>query len=303
MELFAPEYYKHFFCTADKCRHSCCVGWEIDIDDTSLERFKTLGGEYGDKVRQSISTDDDVPHFILKSDGSCLHLDGRGLCKMITHYGKDVLCDICREHPRFYNIMPDWCEVGIGACCEAAAKLILDSDNYDTIIKVGEYTAPCQEKREGKPVSAFYLREKLYKILRDDSLPYPERLEKLYKSSGISPSVNSDDTWQDVIGELEYMDSETEELFSAYSSDTGIAAEESESLSRFLAYLIYRHASVGETGDEIRRSLGLAFFLERLFASLIKLKGADMRYELARIISEEIEYSEDNVEGLKMEFI
>ena len=303
MELYAPEYYKEFACIADKCRHSCCIGWEIDIDEDSLERFKTLGGKYGDKVRISISADDDTPHFILKKDGSCPHLDEFGLCKMITHYGGDVLCDICREHPRFYNILPDQCEVGIGASCEAAARLILDSDNYDNIIRVGEYTAPCQEKREKKPLSAVFLREHLYKILKDTSIPYPERLEKLYKTCGISPSVNSDDSWIDVISELEYMDSETKELFSAYSSDTGIAEEESKSLSRFLAYLIYRHASEAETGDAIRHALGFAFFLERLFASLINTNGADKRYELARIISEEIEYSEDNVESIKMEFI
>ena len=28
-----PDFYGKFKCTAEKCRHSCCIGWEIDIDD------------------------------------------------------------------------------------------------------------------------------------------------------------------------------------------------------------------------------------------------------------------------------
>ena len=28
-----PDYYKEFQCIADQCEHSCCIGWEIDVDD------------------------------------------------------------------------------------------------------------------------------------------------------------------------------------------------------------------------------------------------------------------------------
>ena len=31
MKLYAPKYYNEFKCIADKCTHSCCVGWEIDM--------------------------------------------------------------------------------------------------------------------------------------------------------------------------------------------------------------------------------------------------------------------------------
>ena len=37
MKLIAPDYYNKFSCIADKCRHSCCVGWEIDIDENTNE--------------------------------------------------------------------------------------------------------------------------------------------------------------------------------------------------------------------------------------------------------------------------
>ena len=37
-----PDFYGKFKCTAEKCRHSCCIGWEIDIDKKSEELANTL---------------------------------------------------------------------------------------------------------------------------------------------------------------------------------------------------------------------------------------------------------------------
>mgnify|MGYP006874698003 CR=1 FL=1 len=35
-----PDYYKEFKCIAGECRHSCCIGWEIDIDEETYKRMK-----------------------------------------------------------------------------------------------------------------------------------------------------------------------------------------------------------------------------------------------------------------------
>ena len=36
------EIYSGFKCKADKCNHSCCKGWEIDIDEDTLGYYKSL---------------------------------------------------------------------------------------------------------------------------------------------------------------------------------------------------------------------------------------------------------------------
>ena len=141
MKLSAPKYYKDFSCKADKCRHSCCVGWEIDIDEKTLENYASLPGEDGERIRKSISKDDGTPHFILTRGGACPHLDENGLCRIITKYGDSMISDICREHPRFYNLTKSGAEVGIGASCEEAARLILSSDGYADIEEIGETDA------------------------------------------------------------------------------------------------------------------------------------------------------------------
>ena len=55
-EIF-PNYYKKFKCIADKCRHSCCVGWEIDIDKDTMRKYSELSHPYGKKIRESIEND------------------------------------------------------------------------------------------------------------------------------------------------------------------------------------------------------------------------------------------------------
>ena len=93
MKLFAPSYYKNFKCIADKCKHSCCIDWEIDIDESTQKLYSELCGGYGEKIKSSI-TGDGIAHFKLCENNRCPHLDNNGLCKIITEYGEDYLCEI-----------------------------------------------------------------------------------------------------------------------------------------------------------------------------------------------------------------
>ena len=54
--VYAPKYYKKFKCIADKCQHSCCVGWEIDIDRESEEKYSRLCGGYGENIKKASRT-------------------------------------------------------------------------------------------------------------------------------------------------------------------------------------------------------------------------------------------------------
>ena len=78
-KLYAPRYYKNFKCIADKCEHSCCIGWEIDIDKKALLKYKKLKDGYGNIIADTISMDD-TPHFKLVENERCPHLDEHGLC-------------------------------------------------------------------------------------------------------------------------------------------------------------------------------------------------------------------------------
>ena len=135
MKLYAPRYYLDFRCIADRCRHRCCVGGEIDVDADTLARYDALDEDYGEAIRQSVARGD-TPHFCLTPDERCPHLNEQGLCRIILQCGEEYLCDICREHPRFYHQTPRGMEVGLGMACEEAARIVLTSDGYAEFVEI-----------------------------------------------------------------------------------------------------------------------------------------------------------------------
>lgn len=291
MKLYAPSYYKNFKCIADKCEHSCCIGWEIDIDAIALEKYKSLKSDYGASIMATISMED-TPHFLLCRDERCPHLDENGLCKIITSVGENYLCDICREHPRFYNYT-EIAEVGLGMSCEEAARVILSSSNYDEFECIGEV-----DIEQSTDFSGLADRGEIYKILRN-AKDYKIALKEIYSKYQID--VCKDEGWLETLASLEYLDEKHRELFGNYSSKNRPDIKCDKYLERFLAYLIYRHTTEAFDYDDFVLRLSFCLFCERLLASLICFKKAENLNEiatLARIISEEIEYSEDNTEAL-----
>ena len=49
-----PDYYHEFSCIAGECEDTCCAGWQIVIDEDSLERYGKEQGEFGKRLRNSI---------------------------------------------------------------------------------------------------------------------------------------------------------------------------------------------------------------------------------------------------------
>ena len=288
MKLYAPSYYKNFKCIADRCEHSCCIGWEIDIDEVTLEKYKKQKHGYAITVLESISMDE-TPHFILGKGERCPHLDERGLCRIITNMSEEHLCDICREHPRFYNYT-SVAEVGLGMSCGEAARLILSSPDYNVFEEIGKVDV----EDDGIDFDGVDARGEIYRILQDKSRSYIKRLESIYDDYRIDVGEESD--WLERLNVLEYLDEDHRDLFKNYSSSLRPNGAD-EYLERFFAYLLYRHTTEAVDYEDFCARLGFCLFCERLLSSLIATERAESLCDvarLARIISEEIEYSDEN---------
>lgn len=136
MKLIAPNYYKEFHCIADKCKHSCCkAGWEIDIDDKTANFYNSVESDFGNKLKTNIKNNSENTSkcFSMDSNGVCPFLNSSNLCDIYINLGEEHLCDICKEHPRYYEWFDNCKEVGIGLCCEEAARIILScNEKFDT---------------------------------------------------------------------------------------------------------------------------------------------------------------------------
>ena len=301
-KLYAPAYYRSFTCIADRCHHTCCVGWEIDVDDNTYELYRTFTDGYGARICESIdSSDEETPHFRLTEGDRCPHLGPSGLCRIITELGDGYLCEICREHPRFYHNTSRGMEVGLGTACEEACRLILDSDGYSDFEVVEELE--CAPNGDFDPTfDAVAHRTALYAILSDRSLPYHERLNRISTAWHVTPAALSDTEWRTIFAELEYLDDSHRALFSHYTSRVGHTSPTQEAMQeRALAYFIFRHASPARGERDFRAAVGFSLLCEQLLASIADRTDGGIR-EAARIISEELEYSEENTEALLQVF-
>ncbi|MBO2517663.1 MAG: hypothetical protein CW338_10445 [Clostridiales bacterium] len=170
MNIYVPDYYDEFRCTASACRHTCCAGWEIDIDEESLERYEKLQGQIGERVRASISREGE-PHFRLTPEERCPLLNENGLCDLYTACGAESLCQICTDHPRFRNFFTERVEIGLGMVCEEAARLILSRPRPMTLVLLsgtGKGRMPEEE------LQLLSMREKLFEQVPDIAGNGPE---------------------------------------------------------------------------------------------------------------------------------
>ena len=130
-----PKFYKNFLCKADKCKHSCCKGWEIDIDEETAGKYLAMTGELGAEIRQNIGKNEDSYFFKLTEDERCPFLQKNGLCKIILNIGEENICEICTMHPRFFTMLDDIELCGVGLSCEKTCELLL-GDEKDLVFYI-----------------------------------------------------------------------------------------------------------------------------------------------------------------------
>lgn len=88
MTLIYPATADAFRCIADACRHTCCKGWEIDIDPNTRAKYAAMTGEIGQRLRDAIADTPDGASFRLREDERCPMLNDNGLCDIITACGE-----------------------------------------------------------------------------------------------------------------------------------------------------------------------------------------------------------------------
>ncbi len=160
-----PTYYKQFHCIASKCKNSCCAaGWEIAIDKESADYYKNVSSKFGDLLRKNINFSLKPNRFNLNSDGRCPFFNNNNLCDIYITLGKEHLCEICKEHPRFYEFFIDKAECGICLYCEEAARIILSQTTKFTTYMVKFPSSNEDLYNDGLSAYAINLYKYLYTV-------------------------------------------------------------------------------------------------------------------------------------------
>lgn len=284
-----PDFYRDFQCTAGDCRHSCCLGWEIDIDDDTAELYSMLPGSMGEELRREVCLEP-APHFRLTGDERCPFLNEKGLCRLILEYGEDLLCDICREHPRFYKQFPGRQEAGLGLCCEEAARLLLAGTEPLKLV----YSSEPEPEGPGQPEpEPLFLRGRVLDILAEREQPMDRRIELCLKMLGLDwPGFDMERVRAFYLG-LERLDeSWTKMLEGTWGAACPLPSDVKH--TRLLQYFVYRHMAAAE--DKEQAGACLCFCILSLSIIWAMEQGGGELMELARLYSAEIEYSDENTD-------
>lgn len=325
MIYIKPSFYDDFKCTATQCSDNCCIGWEIDIDDKTLEKYNELKGDFGDEIREKIEKSPDGSNcFKLADDDRCPFLNSENLCRIHINCGEDALCDICKNHPRFFEWFPGVTECGLGLSCEEVCRILLSDNKPFNLIEVNDFEPINLETKEDTVISDAYifisgLRQNVFSVLFCETLSFYEKLEKiidetekfcgeellLRKNNEILEAYKNtepiDDKWTEYIDDLcdnadKYLECR-KEFKELYKDD--------KLYPKILAYIFYRHLTKAAFDMDVFSRVCFCLesirFIEicdvKTYCEKGKLTLKD-RIENLKNWSKQVEYSEENTDYL-----
>ena len=321
-----PDFFDSFVCKADKCTDTCCAGWEIIIDDDTYSAYQKLSDADFACISEGICSDSEGNHiFRLKECERCWFLNDNGLCDIYSRHSENALCDICREHPRFYNWYDNATESGLGLCCEKVCEMLFDADTRFALSISGD-------KADDDYFTLFDLREKCFSLLRDDKKSFEIKISELLDYAVSAESelfdyncrrVHYEDRlmmFEDVID----LFSETEAINSEWTSLVeGIRTHIDEILkisenhqfdineyNKFVLYVIYRNLIESAFSNGFVNGVAFAVaslvFLHMCDCYTVLKKGEfsiSDRIDNVKMWSKQIEYNEENVDLLNCEAV
>lgn len=273
MRLIVPDYYTRFRCIAGACADSCCIGWQIDVDEAET--------------------------VDLSGNMRCPYLNSENLCTKIIEHGEQSLSEICARHPRYFEWFDGFLEGGIGLCCIESADIILKN-------RVEKYVELdfCEEPMDHDPEYYEYIdriRQRFFGIFRSVDLSIAEKLDIVF---GSQLTAKKSDMLDFFLG-LEIMnpDYRARLLYIKEHLDEIATMENTAELEGYLSnlgeYFTWRYLIKTIFDDDYQRYVNIIVFsvrmIELLFRSEILL-GTNQFAWWAHEYSKEVEYDEDNLE-------
>ena len=295
MKYYEPADYRRFACLKGACKNTCCAGWEIDIDPDTAELYRSLPGSLGERARGGMKRDGDVFSFRLNSQGRCPMLDPDGLCALIRELGEQALCDICTDHPRYRNWFSDRMEIGLGLCCEAAARQAVFRRRPVRLLLTDDDGA--EESLREADKSLLSLREDCLSVFWRNDLSWAQKERRFLSRLKVRPPFVCCGEEAFLRG-LERLDPKWDERLSLLRRPLPprpVSSRRCLALSQLAVYFLYRHLPDAVfDGLTVPRAL-FALWAVRLIGRMTVSPSLPALADTARMFSAEIEYSDENL--------
>lgn len=156
MKYYYPDYFDDFECVPGKaCPDSCCIRWQIIVDQDTLKKYKKVEGELGKRMAEKIDfqTGCVEPHGC---ENRCEFLNEDNLCDIVLELGEEYLSETCHTHPRHEEDYLNVRERSLAMTCPIACKQLLDRKEPVRILHHNE---------KGRKEHDRFFDQKLFKLL------------------------------------------------------------------------------------------------------------------------------------------
>lgn len=302
MKEYVLNYYPKFKCVADKCKHTCCAGWEISIDKNSLDEYMNCDSNFLSALKKGINYK--KSKFKVDKFKRCAFLNADNLCEIIINLGEKSLCQVCKDHPRFRSFFDDRTETGIGFCCEEAARIILSFQDRIDLVTVGDDKGQTELDFNQKNILEF--REKALDTLQDRTVNINDRIDRLLTLCNASIRDLDFGRILKTFLSFERLDKTWTNRLKSIKNFTKKSTEEYLSImaEQFLVNCLYRHLSDAEDTMWVRARTIACVISWWIINHVVLQEKTDEKdllelvVDVVRAFSAEVEYSKNNLDKL-----
>ena len=201
-----PQYYDNFTCIADRCPATCCAGWQIVIDEKSLEKYNHVQGEFGIRLQKSIDWEEGVFH---QCNRRCAFLNKENLCDLYRELGAEGLCDTCRLYPRHIEEFEEVREFSLSLSCPVAAEMILGQKEPVHFLEEADEALEEEDYEDFDSILYDWLeeaREVLFGILQNRKLSIATRMALILNTADLAQKALDHGTLLELDLEAEIQD-------------------------------------------------------------------------------------------------
>ncbi|MDM0980570.1 flagellin lysine-N-methylase [Clostridium perfringens] len=169
--IFKISGYNDFKCTANKCKFTCCEGWDINIDKDTYERWEKdeKDSKYLLKGVKIKDCNGKKGYFINKETfEKCPFLDCEGLCNIVKSHGEGYLSKTCHSFPRIKNDFEIKSEFSLSCACPEVIEIL---DKIE-----GKILMEPKGRNNKEWLLELKIRESLIDIVSEEEFSLDERL-------------------------------------------------------------------------------------------------------------------------------
>ncbi|MBQ7957175.1 MAG: flagellin lysine-N-methylase [Clostridia bacterium] len=317
IKTFVPSYFEKFRCIAGKCPDTCCIGWEVDIDDETAEKYSALSGQLSDKIKKHLTVDETGCNiFTLCDKDRCPFLDKNNLCEIFLGAGENYLSKTCTLFPRFFDNFGNFREMGLGFGCPEAARIILEDEENFSLKLYEETDESYEEIDEIFLAEILELRAEIFGILEDENLNFITKIKNVFSlTKSFQMLIDGEDFVDEkqekafgdclkILEEMEYINQERKVFVKELKNKTVLNNPleiYQKDFEKLMKYYIFRYLLKAvydyDVLTKIKYGVFAAVVISRIYSAYENLTCED-RAKIMYSYSKEVEYSDLNMDLL-----